>query len=376
MLSERAAARGTTPSESTHQARLRARVSTFAEEVAGPEAQGGEPGFVRRRIEGLLRSLPDFSNYGLREQDPRYLHLVDSLLADDEIRRLATGLAPLVWGYTTGDRPDTRRVHINVGIERRDLPLVLIHELIHFYKSPLFDQWIAESFESESYEEGFTEYLTRLVLETPAERERNRVGNPRNGVCDLVTRRVAAYIPPDDIARAYFLGEVWRLETRSPVARREAGSQLGLRATGSRREQIEATRTGPGINQTVAPGRHYRFMNLGFDRSAPKPEHVEFFRRFKSSYLDPDPTLGVRFIGHASGAGTLEYNRRLSLRRSQAFYQMARDEGVPDSRLIDASSPPHHGETRPTAEEEDPATRAFNRRVEMTIRSPTEGGAR
>jgi hypothetical protein len=160
---------------------------------------------------------------------------------------------------------------------------------------------------------------------------------------------------------------VWRIETRSAIARREFAAVSGIAEAATPRDEVAGSRTGPGINEEVARGAHYRFLNLGHDRIDPKPEHRTFFRTVKLAHIDPEPAARVRFVGHASTSGSLEHNRDLSRRRALAFYQLARDEGLPESRLLNARRPEHFGETRPTLTERDVQTRAFNRRVEMFL---------
>ena len=108
-------------------------------------------------------------------------------------------------------------------------------------------------------------------------------------------------------------------------------------------------------------------MNLGFDQAKPKPEHEALFKQVKAETYDKDPDLKFRFVGHASSPGSEAANKAVARKRSVAFYHMARDEGVPWNRLADAARPPHFGETKPTATEEDAITRAMNRRVEMFL---------
>lgn len=302
--------------------------------------------------------------------DTRFVALLDRLLNDRTIGRRLQWWAGLTAGITEGSR-QTRRVFINFAANQRERAPTIIHELIHFYVHVAFQDWALATRNDDLYTEGITEYLARLVM------NRQELAAPTvyGGRLQQVQADILNYIPEDDIARAYFLGEVWRIETRSAVARREAGSQLGLGSGISRGQEIQASRTGPGINQTVVPGQHYRFMNLGIERPVPKPEHVTFFRQIKHSVLDPAPALGVRFVGHASTPGPSAYNLRLSEARSRAFYQLAQNEGMPNNRLIDLQRPPHMGERRVTAREDDPVTRAFNRRVEMTVQAMTGGGS-
>jgi hypothetical protein len=129
----------------------------------------------------------------------------------------------------------------------------------------------------------------------------------------------------------------------------------------------EESKTSDGIAETVVPGSHYRFMNLGNEEAEPKHEHKALFTEIQNKYLNGHPDVRCRFVGHASSPGTDAFNMALSLKRAQAFYQMARDAGVPDSQLIDADKPQHFGERKPTAPNEDVRGRAFNRRVELFL---------
>jgi hypothetical protein len=185
-----------------------------------------------------------------------------------------------------------------------------------------------------------------------------------------IERDVAAHVPEDDIVRAYFAGEVWRIESRSTLARREFAAASGIADGAAGHAEGAASRAGPGIAQEVARGAHYRFLNLGHDAVEPKAEHVAYFREVKVRHIDTTSAVQVRFVGHASTPGSPEHNRNLSRRRALAFYRMARREGLPDARLADAVRPEHHGESRPTLTEQDAQTRAFNRRVEMFLRTP------
>ena len=119
--------------------------------------------------------------------------------------------------------------------------------------------------------------------------------------------------------------------------------------------------------QTVAPGRHYRFINLGIEQSQPKTEHVTQFQGIFGQHIQGHPNIRLRFVGHSSSPGSANFNLRLSEARARAFYQMARNAGVPSNQLIDENNPSHQGETTPTAENINVHGRAFNRRVELFI---------
>jgi len=324
--------------------------------------QTSDPQFLHQWLANRLGMWTDINEYNIDESDTRFQQMLTDLLDDSyagpRIRTLASRQA----GFTEGEAR-ARQVFIHRGANVRLRRLILIHEITHMYVGPGFNDWVSETNAMRFYEEGFTEYLARLVMTGDESGERSNYQSNWEAVRD----NVAAFVPDDDIARAYFLGEVWRLESRSDVSRRLFAEQVGLRAGAPRSEEIAASRTGPGINETVAAGRHYRFLNLSHNRAEPKPEHVAFFGDINRRYLVPSPAVQARFVGHASSPGTLQYNLDLSRRRALAFYQMARDAGVTERQLADADNPPHFGESRPTAENEDVHGRAFNRRVELIL---------
>jgi outer membrane protein OmpA-like peptidoglycan-associated protein len=239
----------------------------------------------------------------------------------------------------------------------------LTHELIHFHSHAAFREWAEATTAPRVYREGFTEYLTRKVLQGASGKEYEQA-------LQKVNELVAKYASEDDIARAYFLGEVWRLEMESGVARKQFEELTGLRPRPSRREETARSRTGPGIVEIVEPGRHYRFMNFGHDQATPKPEHETVLRTVWERSVRGESIARLRFVGHASSPGSLRHNEELSLRRSAAFYALARAIGVPEDRLLDADAPPHYGETAPTAMEESAQGGAYNRRVELFVIRP------
>jgi outer membrane protein OmpA-like peptidoglycan-associated protein len=319
--------------------------------------------YLRQWMANRLPKFSDIEDYSISETDPRLIALLDKLLADSDIGADLKIMASRQGGFQRGEGTK-REIFIHEAIDPNKRKKTLFHELTHFYANDKYREWVKSTTNERWYNEGFTEYLARKAMPAPV----LKLATEYQDRVDSIKTQVAVNVPDDDIARAYFLGEVWRIETKSKISRREVGAQLGLSETATDDEEKKASRTGPGINQTVVPGQRYRFMNLGFDQQTPKPEHVTFFRDVKKEVLDPAPASGVVFEGHASTAGTPQYNMNLSLGRARAFYQMARNEGLASNRLIKVNDPPHFGETKTTAEEEDPATRAFNRRVEMQVK--------
>ncbi len=324
--------------------------------------QTSDPNFIRQWLANRLSMWTDVDDYNIQETDPRYQQMLTDLLADGyagpHIRTLGSRQAAFV--ETSGS---SRQVFIHRGAEADLRRLILIHELTHFYAHQDFNNWVAATNAPRIYTEGFTEYLARQVM-TPSQRQSRRSYSSH---VQKIENQVARYVSIDDVARAYFNGEVWRLESRSTVSRQLFESHAGLREGGPRSEERSQSRTGPGIAQTVDPGTHYRFMNLGINQSQPKPEHMTSFQTIYSRYVQGHPNVRLRFVGHGSSPGSTRLNRQLSRARSLAFYQMARNAGVLSSQLLDENNPPHHGESSPTAENANVHGRAFNRRVELFI---------
>lgn len=334
---------------------------TNAVSVLSP-AITSDPDYLHQWLANRLIGWTDISRYAIRENDPRFVTMLDALLADPQVGAHLHTLAARQGGYQTGEGL-SRTIAVHHGTSADERRLVLIHELVHFYAHATYRSWVDGTTDARFYNEGFAEWLAQRVM-TPGERT-NR-GNYQARF-DAIDQQVAAHVSEDDIARAFFNGEVWRIESRSTIARREFAAASGIRERPTSRQEAADSPAGPGLNQEVIPGVRYRFLNLGHDRAEPKPDHVAEFGRLKARYVDSDPQIHIRFVGHASTPGPPAYNDRLSRRRALAFYQMARDAGVPGTRLVNAGNPEHFGETRSTLTEEDAETRAFNRRVEMFL---------
>ena len=336
--------------------KIRSRVEIIAESTFSSDE------FLRQWLANRLYMWTDITNYAIKEQDADFQKVETDLLADAEVGPMIRKLASRQGAFTKGTG-DSRQVFLHRGLSEMKRQATLIHELTHFYVSPLFVEWIDGTAAPRYYEEGFTEYLARKAM-TP---EQLKEGKAYEDQVKTIQSEVADYIPDDDIACAFFLGEVWRIEEKSKVARKTFKEQTGMNPDARREEEHRESREVGGINETVVPGVRYRFLNLGNESAEPKPEHVAVFRQINEKYIEKDPGARVRFVGHASSPGTLTFNDALSKQRSKAFYQMARDLGVPESQLVDAKSLPHFGETDPTAGNANVQGRAFNRRVEMSI---------
>ena len=318
--------------------------------------------YLGQWVDNFLDQMSDSEEYDIDVNNTHYRAMVDKLIADPDVgpKIVTLGLRQPAFTRTTGK---TREVFVHPSVEATKRKTTLIHEIVHFYRNDRYYAWVEASKSEPFYNEGLTEWLARKVMTSDELAGRSDY----QARVDQVEKQIAAFVPESDIIRAFFAGEVWRLETRSKEARTAFETDTGIKEGSSVKEEGAASRAGAGLFQTVQPGVHYRFLNLGRDEAQPKPEHETAFQNVKADQLDTDSALKVRFVGHASTPGSEATNRALALRRSVAFYRMARRDGVPWNRMIGADRPPHFGEAQPTVVEEDAITRAMNRRVEMFL---------
>lgn len=333
----------------------RARLSTPAELRRLPT-------FLNEWFDNVLHQFSSSEDYAIDTSNAAYRAMRTRLFNHSTVGPLLVLLAARQSAFTAGEGAQ-RRIFMHEKVSDTERTTTLIHEFVHLYRHTRFRDWAQSTADPGTYNEGITEWLARKIMTGTEVAGRTRY-QPR---VNAVNQQVAPHVPEDGIARAVFRGEVWRLETRSAESRSAFEAHTGIREGGPREEERTASRAGSGLFQTVLPGQHFRFLNLGNAEAEPKSEHEAAFRDVKTLHFDPNPAIRLRFVGHASGPGSESYNRGLSRRRSVAFYRMARGEGVPWSRMIDANRPPHFGESRPTATEEDVITRAMNRRVDMFL---------
>lgn len=325
-------------------------------------AQTSSSDVLRQWLANQLSRRTDIDQYDIRESDSRYQQMLTDLLGDSwagpHIRTLVGRQAAFVETTASG-----RLVSIHRGASAASRMPILIHEMVHFYAHDGYKRWVAATTAERFYNEGFTEYLARLVMSSQQRSARTSYQDPYNGIAS----QVAPYVSEDDIARAYFRGEAWRLEGSSAVSASLFESQIGIAAGGTRRQEVGRSRSGPGIVQVVTPGAHYRLMNLGVGRETLKPEHLAALVDINTRHVVGQPAVRLRFVGHASTPGSAAANADLARLRAAAFYATARAVGIPAGQLLDEANPPHSGETSLTASEGGVHARAFNRRVELFI---------
>jgi outer membrane protein OmpA-like peptidoglycan-associated protein len=378
------------------------RIRTRFPQIGSPmtEPQISNQTFIAQWLANRLFKVTDIGDFVADENDANFQQVVTSLATDPApfdftaaFSTLTSQLSAQHWsaqdiaitvgherqrvnGFTwsqviqvlagrTGAFVDSgTEIFLSPGLSAAQRRITLIHELVHFYTNPLFNEWVGATTSERFYDEGFTEYLARRVMNTAELSSRNEYQDR----VDAIEQEVAPYVSTDDIARAYFAGEVWRLETQSTVARRVFGEQTGLHAGSRRTTEVAESASSTGIVQTVEPGQRYRFMNLAVDSDQVKPEHEAALRQILVEHVSGNSSARIRFVGHGSTPGSRSHNMDLSQRRAAAFYALARQLGVPDAQLIDVTAPRGEGETNLNVTEHSRVIeRALNRRVEMTI---------
>lgn len=327
-----------------------------------PSVIAKDTDFLNQWMDNVLDQMSDSEDFDIDPANVNYRAMITALINDSKVGPKIVTLAARQSAFARGEAAN-REIFVHPRVKSGPRKTTLIHEIVHLYRHTRYKAWVDKSRDVRHYNEGLTEWLARKVM-TSTELKGRKNYQPR---VDTVQDQIGQHVSEDGIARAFFLGEVWRLETRSVEARAAFEADSGIREGSSQTEERRASRSGSGLFQTVEPAKHFRFLNLGFGEDKPKTEHEAAFRTVKTERLDKDPKMNVRFVGHSSGPGSDAANKDLSRRRSVAFYRMARQEGLPWNRMIDADRPPHFGESRPTVTEEDAITRAMNRRVEMFL---------
>jgi outer membrane protein OmpA-like peptidoglycan-associated protein len=82
-----------------------------------------------------------------------------------------------------------------------------------------------------------------------------------------------------------------------------------------------------------------------------------------------DPNMQVRVVGHTDSTGSDAINNPLSVRRAEAVRDYISTKSVISGRVITEG----HGSHEPVAQNDTPAGRAQNRRVEIFLREPAGG---
>lgn len=100
------------------------------------------------------------------------------------------------------------------------------------------------------------------------------------------------------------------------------------------------------------------------DQSALSTEGKQKLKKLAESYK-ANPQQGVNFVisGHTCDNGSDDYNQALSIRRTKTVYKYLVSKGIPKDRIRKSS----YGEEKPAVANADEASRARNRRVDITV---------
>ncbi len=378
------------------QTQLRQHVVVFAPDFEPQNAPSAD--FLANWVDNQLPNRTAIEQFALNPTDPAYRQLVTDLAQDSGRFPLAAILAEVraeaarrnftqdetdvtvanVRGELAGkswswlfNRLASRTaafhgqglVFISQSLPAAKRRPTLLHELIHAYADADYQRWVGATTSPRLFNEGFSEILTRAAL-TPQELTGR---TSYQASVDVINSQVMPFISIDDLARAFFRGEVWRIEGSSQVSQEMFERQVGLAAGATRAQERTQSQGGPGIVQVVQAGSFYRLLNFGNDSSAPKPEHEAFLRDVILPMAMADSTLRLRFVGHADETGPAGHNQTLSRARAVAVYRLAQQLGIPRNRLLDVAAPAGSGETEPTAGNTTIHGRAMNRRVEVFL---------
>lgn len=154
---------------------------------------------------------------------------------------------------------------------------------------------------------------------------------------------------------------------------RQAADDKATQDLSSLRTDLTAMRTDFGAKiSAVEDGLKFAVpVHFGFDSADLRPEDSAVLDRFANIATKYYPGATVTVEGFADPAGTLAYNRRLSLRRAEAVKQYLEQKQLTTIRTVG------YGKTRlivPGAYKDKPGAE-LNRRVVFVIESPAAAAA-
>ncbi len=104
---------------------------------------------------------------------------------------------------------------------------------------------------------------------------------------------------------------------------------------------------------------------VDFDKADIRPASIPLLQD-AATKLNQYGNLGVVVEGHSDSRGTLEHNRKLSLRRAEAVRDYLVRLGVDRGRIVVVGK----GASEPVASNDTPQGRAQNRRVVLIVYQP------
>jgi OOP family OmpA-OmpF porin len=127
-------------------------------------------------------------------------------------------------------------------------------------------------------------------------------------------------------------------------------------------DQCPDTPSGVVVDKNGCPVVFNLQIHFDFDSAEVKPEYLPKIEEVVE-FLKAHPGYKAEIQGHTDSIGSAEYNKKLSLRRAKAVYDIMVKMGIEPERLTYVG----YGEERPIAPNTTPEGRAKNRRVEVHI---------
>lgn len=150
----------------------------------------------------------------------------------------------------------------------------------------------------------------------------------------------------------------------------ERARQAELAAAEARKDELAAAleraqRRGADVVETAEMIKVTFPNRVTFDtnKAELKPELTEDLNELAKTLKDKYPNAKLAIRGHTDSTGPEEYNKQLSEKRAIAVKTFLLDQGMPSERVASEGI----GEAEPVAENNTPAGRAANRRVELII---------
>lgn len=244
-------------------------------------------------------------------------------------------------GYAKLFASGKHEVGIDPAKSLTDARGTVFHETMHFYTHANFFNWAGnlKGRKSRLVAEGTTELLARKTMSRTMKSDRyNKYRKERRYVELHILNKVSR----DDLERAYFLGEIWRLEHQSKKAKK------AFKAVKSK-----------GFYSHVEKG-HYRLMNFKPGSSRLQRDHKSFL----DNYINDNSTTKMAIEGHASPSEPAKKHNNIAEGRAKNAEDFVQKIAKAAKKPI-ATTTSHKGATSPTATEKNDIDKAFNRRVEF-----------
>ncbi|WP_417776202.1 OmpA family protein [Stutzerimonas xanthomarina] len=167
---------------------------------------------------------------------------------------------------------------------------------------------------------------------------------------DLAEQTIALRKAEEQIDEASTLRAKARLESREEMLKRQQEEIRQLQ------QDLQAKQTERGTLVTFGD------VLFDLDKADLKPAGMRDVQKL-ADFLQENPDRKLVIEGYTDSTGSDSYNQQLSERRAEAVYRALIHAGVDAQRMQTVG----YGEQYPVASNNTPASRAMNRRVEVTI---------